>query len=71
MVSNKEKDKLAFIKTASSISSNLAAGWFGLVFVVPNFVPFQGFREASLLTTDLLSGIVFLLASYKLEKTII
>ena len=52
----------------SELFVNLAAGWFGAVFIVPNFsglkLPFNLF----VLTMDILLGIFSLVVAFKLRK---
>lgn len=47
---------------------NLAAGWFGAIFIIPNFSGFKSPFNFFVLTGDILAGIVSLLIAYKLRK---
>ncbi len=66
-----QKDRIAFTKTCAGIFGNLAAGWFGLVFIAPNFLPIRGYNEIFLLTGNLLWGILSLWISYRLERKLL
>ena len=62
------KDRHAAYGALAALAVNLSAGWFGLVFIVPNFLPISGVRELWLLTVDLLAGTLFLWISFRLER---
>lgn len=49
----------AILKSLSGLCQNLSAGWFGIVFIVPNIVDIPKI-DAYTLTYDLAFGIVFL-----------
>lgn len=66
-----KKDKQAFRKALAGIAGNLAAGWFGLILIAPNFLPIKGVEEIFLLTDNLFSGIVCLGIAYKLERSLL
>ena len=47
-----------FAGVLSDLFVNLAAGWLGIVFIVPNFSKVSGRRKWFVLMTDLLFAIV-------------
>lgn len=52
----------------SDLFVNLAAGWFGAVIIVPNFVEGKGKRKLLVLTTDVLLCIVSLATAFILKR---
>lgn len=71
MKSSRKKDKVALIKTLAAVFENFSVGYFGLVFIVPNFLPISGWNEIILLLTNLFLGILFLWIAYKLERRLL
>ncbi len=52
----------------SELFVNLATGWFGAVFIVPNFSGITSTYEFFLLTADLVLGTVSLLVAFYLRQ---
>lgn len=52
----------------SELFVNLSAGWFGAVFVVPNFAGFKTPFNSLVLTGDVLAGIFSPVVAFKLRK---
>ncbi|MGH7203087.1 MAG: hypothetical protein ACREHC_01440 [Candidatus Levyibacteriota bacterium] len=71
MVTFRKKDKEAWVKAFTALSGNLAAGYFGLVLIAPNFSPLRSVTDVLILTYDLVLGIVFLWITYKLERSLL
>ncbi|EKE06422.1 MAG: hypothetical protein ACD_19C00014G0036 [uncultured bacterium] len=63
MTSKKVWDNLV-----SDLFVNMAAGWFGAVFIVPAFSSIT-IQSVPLLTIDLMLGILFLRLAFKLRLT--
>ncbi len=57
-----------FLATISDLLVNLSAGWFGVVFIVPNFSKEKGFRKLLILTLDICAAIVCLIAAFLLRS---
>lgn len=53
---------------ASELFINLAAGWLGVVIIVPNFSGERGVRKWLVLTTDIVFAIVCLTLAFVLRK---
>lgn len=66
-----EKDRKAAIKTLAGLSVNMAAAWYGLVFVSPNFWPVEGGKEIGILMFDLIFGTLCLCWSFSLERKLL
>ena len=62
------KDKNALSKTLSNVCTNLSAGWFGFILIVPGFSPPQSLDDWFILTKSVSFGIVFMWLAYKLER---
>ena len=61
------KKKISYIALKEIISDllvNLSAGWFGVIFIVPNFSGLNNITEFAILTFDLIMAILCLLISY-------
>ncbi len=71
MLTIRKKDKKAFMKALTALSGNLAAGYFGLVLIAPNFLPLNNVINVLVLTYDFVLGIVFLWITYKLERSLL
>ena len=56
-----------FLQILSELSVNLSAGWFGSIFIVPNFLRARGKKRIALLTLNFLWGIVALMTAYALR----
>lgn len=67
-VSLSKKDKLVWYKVISGICGNLAAGWFGLILIVPGFSLPDSFDKFLVLTKSIALGILFMWLSFKLER---
>lgn len=52
----------------SDLSVNLAAGWLGVVFIVPNFYGIRSPFNFLVLTGDVFMAILFLVVAFKLKK---
>lgn len=52
----------------SDLSVNLAAGWLGVAFIVPNFSGIRSPFNFLVLTGDIFIAILFLLTAFKLKK---
>jgi len=52
----------------SDLSINLAAGWLGVAFIVPNFSGINSPLNFLVLTGDILLAIFFLVVAFKLKK---
>lgn len=52
----------------SDLSVNLAAGWLGVAFIVPNFSGIRSPFNFLVLTGDILIAILFLVTALKLKK---
>lgn len=52
----------------SDLSVNLAAGWLGVAFIVPNFYGIRSPFNFLVLTGDILIAILFLVTAFKLKK---
>ena len=52
----------------SDLSVNLAAGWLGVAFIVPNFFGIRSPLNFLILTGDIFMAIVFLVTAFKLKK---
>jgi hypothetical protein len=52
----------------SDLLINFSAGWFSAVFILPNFIGIHSFFDLSILTGNLVVGIVSLYIGYKLRK---
>ncbi|OGE18021.1 hypothetical protein A2769_01140 [Candidatus Daviesbacteria bacterium RIFCSPHIGHO2_01_FULL_37_27] len=57
-----------WLKVLSGLFTNLAAGWFGAVFIVPAFADTTHLSGIIVLIRYLLSGIISLLISVKIEE---
>ena len=57
-----------WLEVISELLINLAAGWFGASFIVPAISEKPITFNLSILTMDIVMGIVFLATSYKLKK---
>ena len=62
------KNTRAFLKALSQVLANISAAWFVLAFVTPNFSNLPLTEIITVLTKDILLGIVFLLASTLIER---
>jgi len=56
--------------TISDLLVNLSAGWFGVVFIVPNFSKEKGLRKLLILTLDMCAAIVCLIAAFLLRSIV-
>lgn len=63
-----KKDRKAFSRILSGLCINLSAGWYGVVLIAPNFWPVGEFKNALVLTYDVLSGTLFLYFAFILER---
>ncbi len=52
----------------SELSVNLAAGWLGVAFIVPNFSAIHSPFNFLVLTGDILMAILFIVIAFKLRK---
>lgn len=66
-----KKRYIPWIKALSAISSNIAAGWFGVTFITPNFTDIFRIEGIVTLTQDILLGILFLIATVLLERLLL
>ena len=53
-----------FKKIIADLLVNLSAGWFGVIFIVPNFSGLNNVTEFTILTFDLIMAILCLVISY-------
>ena len=58
------------IRCFSALSINFAAVWFTLIFITPNFSQLDALETIIVLTRDILSGSVCLIAAIHLENTL-
>ena len=61
------KKKISYIALKEIVSDlliNLSAGWFGVIFIVPNFSGLNNITEFTILTFDLIMAILCLVISY-------
>ncbi len=65
------KNLHASIKVLSGFCVNIAAGWFGVAFITPNFTHIPSLGIILTLTEYVLFGILFLVAAFFLEKKIL
>ena len=61
------KDLLVWNSLLADLMINIAAGWFGAVFIVPNFSKETGFAKWGMLTVDMIMGILSLWLAFKLR----
>lgn len=71
MVLVDEKNGKAISKSLSGLAVNLSAAWFGVAFITPNFVTAPAPGWLLLLLGDLGFGILFLVISFKLERSLL
>jgi len=57
-----------WLEAIADLLINLAAGWFGVVVIVPNFGSLDDAHSILLLTEDLAAGIVSLIFAVKLKR---
>jgi len=57
-----------WLEAIADLLINLAAGWFGAIFIVPNFSGLPYPLNVLVLTQDLIVGIVTLIAAIKLRR---
>lgn len=57
-----------WLRALSGLSINIAAAWFVLAFITPNYVDITKPEGLLTLTRDVLSGILFLLTSVMIER---
>lgn len=62
------KTKKAFLKALSSVTGNLSAAWFALVFITPNLSYIFTIKTIVVLTYDVVFGIVFLVLTTIIER---
>jgi hypothetical protein len=63
------KQNLApLLKSISGLLINLSGVWFALAFITPNFIGHDFIARLMILTSDEMSGIVFLIGSITAEK---
>ena len=60
----------AFLKALSSVTGNISGTWFAVAFITPNFIKFSPVDSITILTKDISSGIVWLILTTILERTI-
>lgn len=65
-----KKYRFPFLRALSGVLGNLSAGWFGVAFITPNFVDIHTLQAIITLTKDMLFGILFLLATTIVERSI-
>ena len=58
----------AFLKALSQVFANLSAAWFALAFITPNFGNIFNTKALSVLTVDIIFGIVFLVLATIVER---
>ena len=59
-----------WLEAIADLLINLAAGWFGVVVIVPNFGGLDDTRSFLLLTEDLVAGIVSLILAVRLKRLV-
>lgn len=62
------KDKKILLRVISGICGNIAAGWFGVILIVPGFSWPESFADWVILTRVIAFGIVFVLLAYFFER---
>lgn len=64
----KFKIEPALLVILSELLVDLAAGWFGAVFIVPNFTKIRSPFNLAILTGGILAGILSLAIAFRLRK---
>lgn len=64
------KISLAFLKSLSAVTSNLSAAWFALALVTPNFTNISNTEIIVVLTRDVVFGILWLVLTVIIERTL-
>jgi len=59
-----------WLSVLSDLFINLAAGWFGAVLIVPNFIKTKSSKNIAVLTADLIFGILCLVIGYFFRNAI-
>lgn len=57
-----------WLKALSGLFINFSAAWFALIFITPVFIKVSSFEAIFLLTRDFIFGILFLVATVKIEE---
>lgn len=66
-----EKDRRAASKTLAGLFVNMAAAWYGVIVVSPNFLPVKGFKEVLFLISDFVLGTICLWLSFRFERKLL
>ncbi len=61
-------DRSAGLRVLAGVCGNLAAAWFGLILLAPEFDLFSQQENLIALTRSLLFGMVFLVLAFVFEK---
>lgn len=64
------KNTRALLRASSSVSANLAAAWFAVAFITPNFTDLKNPDAIFFLTKNILLAIVFLGITALLERAL-
>lgn len=59
------------LKALAAVTGNFSAAWFALAFVTPNFTSIFRLEGVLVLTKNVVLGILFLVATAILEKTLL